>query len=71
MPMFTARLVPRGQGRLLDEFIALSVETDAVDNPCRCEQVSTDIAVQLTLQADAQRRAFARAGVTVDFPPSG
>lgn len=68
MPTFTARLVRRGQERLLDQLIALSVEAEDVDNPCRCEQLGTDVAVWLTLQADAERRAFGRAGLTIDFP---
>lgn len=68
LPTFTARLVQRGQERLLDKLITLSLEVEDVDQPCRCEHLGADVAVQLTLQADAERRAFARAGVTVDFP---
>lgn len=71
LPTFTARLVRRGQERLLDRLITLSVEAEEVDEPCRCEQLGADVAVQLTLQADAERRAFARAGITVDAPPRG
>lgn len=70
LPTFTARLVRRGQERLLDEIIELTVEAEDIDGPCRCEDLGTDIALQLTLQADAERRAFGRAGIITDFPAS-
>ncbi|HXH58163.1 hypothetical protein [Iamia sp.] len=68
LPTFTARLVRRGQERLLDQLIALSVETEDVDTTCRCEQLGTDVIWQIELQADAERRAFGRAGVNIDRP---
>lgn len=58
MPSFNARLVRRGQERLLDELIELSVELVEGDGTCRCEQLGRDISLRLALQADAERRAL-------------
>lgn len=66
LPTFSARLVRRGQERLLDQLIALLVEAEDVATACRCEQLGTDVIVRLALQADAERRAFGRAGINID-----
>lgn len=60
LPTFTARLVRRGQERILDELIELSLESEAHGNECRCEQLGDDVVARLTLQGDAERRAFTR-----------
>ncbi len=69
LPAFSARLVERGQQRILDELLALTVEADVGDRECHCEALGSDVAVRLELQADAERRAFAGVAPGVDGLP--
>lgn len=60
LPSFTARLVRRGQERILDELIELLLESEVDGAECRCERLGDDVVARLTLQSDAERRAFTR-----------
>lgn len=70
---FSARLVLRGQERLLAGLVALLVEAEgeAADHTCRCELLSREVMVQLAVQAEAERRTFTRAGLAARGPDAG
>lgn len=60
LPTFSARLVERGQQRILGELIELSLEADAVDDHCRCAELAEEVALQVLAHVEAEERAFAR-----------
>lgn len=70
LPSFTQRLVRRGQDRVLHELTALAVEASTAGSECDCARLGSELATLLTLQADAEHRAFAREGLPGDFPTS-
>lgn len=61
LPTFSARLVQRGQERIFQELVELSVESERIEAPCQCSELSEEIALRMTHQADAEERAFERA----------
>jgi hypothetical protein len=67
---FSARMVERGQERLLAELVALlaEVEDEVTVDDSRCERRCDEVVVQLALQTDAERRTFTRAGLVASLP---
>lgn len=59
---FRARLVDRGQERLLVDLVALSLEAEGTAGLCRCTEVGAELEIELALQIDAEQRAFAATG---------
>lgn len=70
LPTSSARMLERGQERLLAGLVALLAEVgdEATVDPCRCELLCGEVMVQLTVQTDAERRSFTRAGLATSLP---
>ena len=64
LPTFSARLVQRGQERIFEELVELTLEAEDIHAACHCAELSEEIVLQLQHQADAEERAFARAGMS-------
>lgn len=60
LPTFTARLVLRGQERLIEELLLLALEVQRGADGGRWRRLVDEIVVRLAAQVDAERRAFVR-----------
>jgi hypothetical protein len=50
LPPFTARLVEHGQQRVVDRLVSLVLEADLAEEPCRCAELSEEVAWLMEVQ---------------------
>jgi hypothetical protein len=60
LPSFTARLVQRGQERLLQDLLVLALEAQLTDDPLECERLAGELVARLEAQVEAEERALTR-----------
>jgi hypothetical protein len=50
LPPLTARLVHKGQQRVVDRLVSLVLEADLAEEPCRCPQMAEEVTSLIELQ---------------------
>jgi hypothetical protein len=57
-----ARLLERGQQRVVDGLVELAATAATGESDCRCGHIADAVLTELTLQADSERRHLEVAG---------
>jgi hypothetical protein len=50
LPTLTARLVQKGQQRVVDRLVSLVLEADLAEEPCRCSDLADEVASLIEVQ---------------------
>ncbi len=50
LPPLTARLVEKGQQRVVDRLVSLVLEADLAEDPCRCPRLADEVASLIEVQ---------------------
>lgn len=50
LPTLTARLVQKGQQRVVDRLVSLVLEADLAEQPCRCPELADEVASLIEVQ---------------------
>ena len=50
LPTLTARLVQKGQQRVVDRLVSLVLEADLAEQPCRCPELAEEVASLIEVQ---------------------
>ena len=56
IPPRDARLLERGQQRIVDLLVELAASATTDEHDCRCDRIADNLLAELTLQADDERR---------------